>query len=323
MISSIVNEGAVISSLLASGLVMDGGLVTTLNNNTQQWDFPNAWAPIQWMVNEGIASSRYRSASSYDNFHIYNSTLLKPGEPIPSHACDIARPEDWPNCTASVTTGTADGDGEGVTTESESDINIDCVWCFPPPEDLSKALSFRWLLSNYVAFNHTGYMLEKYYAPVVGGAGEGGEYHLQKGFGWSNGVALGWIAKYTNDTEFHIDKMSTHPFPYSRMAAPEVYHSKLSLPESPLLTHPLKDQVESHKYHHHHHHHHHHTHGYKPNNNSTLSSHSKMNMKKKMMMKKKKRHHRERQRQDDEGSKYSPVGYPTTNNNNIVRQVVV
>jgi alpha,alpha-trehalase len=31
-----------------------GGLITTLNNTGQQWDFPNGWAPLQWITYKGL-----------------------------------------------------------------------------------------------------------------------------------------------------------------------------------------------------------------------------------------------------------------------------
>ncbi|MBX2844586.1 MAG: alpha,alpha-trehalase TreF [Saprospiraceae bacterium] len=36
-----------------------GGLVTTLNNTGQQWDYPNGWAPLQWMGVKGMLNYGY------------------------------------------------------------------------------------------------------------------------------------------------------------------------------------------------------------------------------------------------------------------------
>lgn len=47
--SHLIDDGAVIAALLQSGLVLTGGLVTTLNDDGQQWDWPNAWPPTQVM----------------------------------------------------------------------------------------------------------------------------------------------------------------------------------------------------------------------------------------------------------------------------------
>lgn len=39
------------------------------------------------------------------------------------------------------------------------------------------------MYSNYLVYNDTGFVLEKYFAPEVGKEGFGGEYVLQTGFG--------------------------------------------------------------------------------------------------------------------------------------------
>lgn len=41
-------------------------------------------------------------------------------------------------------------------------------------------------------------MFEKYHAEMVGHPGGGGEYIVQEGFGWTNGVIL-WILKIFGD----------------------------------------------------------------------------------------------------------------------------
>ena len=199
--SRLVDEGSVVSALLQSGLVMDGGVVTTLNNNTQQWDFPNAWAPLQWMLVQGLASARYDSASTMDTFNIYNSSADAPGTSHPPSECDIVRPDTWFNCTN--TGGALSG----------------CRWCFPPGPDISKAIGQRWVLGNYIYFNRTGLMLEKYYAPVLGGAGAGGEYALQIGFGWTNGVALDLLVRYGEDAGFSPEALLRKPYLFDKMAA--------------------------------------------------------------------------------------------------------
>eukprot|EP00002_Diphylleia_rotans_P025262 TRINITY_DN4993_c0_g1_i2.p1 TRINITY_DN4993_c0_g1~~TRINITY_DN4993_c0_g1_i2.p1 ORF type:complete len:406 (-),score=65.47 TRINITY_DN4993_c0_g1_i2:313-1530(-) len=51
----VVSESRVLDSLLASGLVLEGGFVTTLETTGLQWDFPNAWAPLQQFMIEGLS----------------------------------------------------------------------------------------------------------------------------------------------------------------------------------------------------------------------------------------------------------------------------
>jgi len=43
-----------VSGLLTSGLVQIGGVLTTTIESGQQWDSPNAWAPLQLMLIEGL-----------------------------------------------------------------------------------------------------------------------------------------------------------------------------------------------------------------------------------------------------------------------------
>ena len=44
------------SSLRSSGLVLPGGVATSLYHSGHQWDYPNAWAPIQSILVDGLMS---------------------------------------------------------------------------------------------------------------------------------------------------------------------------------------------------------------------------------------------------------------------------
>ncbi|XP_015513506.1 trehalase isoform X1 [Neodiprion lecontei] len=102
-----------------------GGIPATLEHSGEQWDYPNAWAPLQWIMIRAL-----------------NNT------------------ED------------------------------------PWAQRLAYEISQRWVRSNWLAFNETGYMFEKYDATVAGGHGGGGEYEVQLGFGWSNGAAMELMYRY-------------------------------------------------------------------------------------------------------------------------------
>jgi alpha,alpha-trehalase len=52
----------VVEALSNSGLVLPGGVATSLLETGQQWDFPNAWAPLQHMIIEGLYLSGSRKA---------------------------------------------------------------------------------------------------------------------------------------------------------------------------------------------------------------------------------------------------------------------
>lgn len=109
-------QAASTAARLMDDFLRQGGWVTTLNNSGQQWDVPNGWAPLQWIV--------YRALCRYG----YS---------------EFAR--------------------EGAS---------------------------RWVTNNRVTYASTGRLLEKYDVESIGHAGVGGEYIVQDGFGWTNGVLL-------------------------------------------------------------------------------------------------------------------------------------
>uniref|UniRef100_A0A914MTI7 Trehalase n=1 Tax=Meloidogyne incognita TaxID=6306 RepID=A0A914MTI7_MELIC len=60
-------------------------------------------------------------------------------------------------------------------------------------------MATQWLIVNYKSYVTTYAMFEKYNASLLTeecGAGGGGEYEVQKGFGWTNGVILDLLDKY-------------------------------------------------------------------------------------------------------------------------------
>ncbi|MCF0070475.1 alpha,alpha-trehalase TreA [Dyadobacter sp. CY261] len=93
-----------------------GGLLTTMIRTGQQWDAPNGWPPLQWIVYKGLRNY---------NFH---------------------------------------------RTANE--------------------LSDEWLNLIEKEFRHSGRMLEKYNVSDTNLTAGGGEYEVQEGFGWTNGVYL-------------------------------------------------------------------------------------------------------------------------------------
>ena len=105
-----------VALVIKEKFLCDGGVVTTLVNSGQQWDYPNGWAPLQWMTYKGLKN--------------YGKT------------------------------------------------------------DLANTIARRWLDLNTKVFFDTGKMMEKYNVVDTGIPGGGGEYQLQDGFGWTNGVFL-------------------------------------------------------------------------------------------------------------------------------------
>ncbi|MDJ0364062.1 alpha,alpha-trehalase TreA [Hymenobacter sp. H14-R3] len=110
-------QASQVAGHLRQEFLRPGGLLTTPVPSGQQWDAPNAWAPLEYIAIVGLR--RYGQ-----------------------HA-------------------------------------------------LADTIADRWTRLNVRGFAQTGKLLEKYNVEATGpAAGGGGEYPLQDGFGWTNGVLL-------------------------------------------------------------------------------------------------------------------------------------
>jgi alpha,alpha-trehalase len=70
---------------------------------------------------------------------------------------------------------------------------------------LAASIAQRWLLTMFESWSSAGTkffhkMVEKYDATALGVSGGGGEYSVQSGFGWTNGVMLSLLDRYGWDT---------------------------------------------------------------------------------------------------------------------------
>ncbi|VDO20238.1 unnamed protein product [Brugia timori] len=75
----------------------------------------------------------------------------------------------------------------------------------PVVQEQAYRLARKWILGNFKVFRETGYMWEKYDVNgTVSQPGGGGEYFVQDGFGWSNGVILDLLTTY-------YDRMRINP----------------------------------------------------------------------------------------------------------------
>ena len=110
-----------VAARLEKDFLKNGGLVTSLVDNGQQWDAPNGWAPLQWVAIEGLRN--------------YGHHAL---------AAEIKR---------------------------------------------------RWVTLNVKVFAREHKLVEKYDVTDKRGLGGGGEYPLQDGFGWTNGVLAALLAE--------------------------------------------------------------------------------------------------------------------------------
>jgi alpha,alpha-trehalase len=115
-------QAAATAQAIERTLLAEYGIATTAHNTGEQWDAPNGWAPLQWIVIDGL--------------HQYHH------------------------------------------------------------DELARKIATRWIQRNLEVFRTTGKLVEKYDVMSGGGAGVGGEYPLQDGFGWTNGVLRALLERY-------------------------------------------------------------------------------------------------------------------------------
>ncbi|HUD28298.1 MAG TPA: trehalase family glycosidase, partial [Novosphingobium sp.] len=77
-------------------------------------------------------------------------------------------------------------------------------------EDLAREIASRWLATVRRTYRETGKMLEKYDVEEVR-AGGGGEYPLQDGFGWTNGITSTILEQYPELNEKSPPPSQTAP----------------------------------------------------------------------------------------------------------------
>src|ERR1700743_764621 len=118
-------QAAKAANMLKTKFLKPGGLVTTVKRSGQQWDSPNAWAPLQYIAIEGLNN--------------YNQS------------------------------------------------------------GLARSVAANWIRTNLGVFNDTGKLMEKYNVIDTDVKAGGGEYPLQDGFGWTNGVLLNLLNRYHTD----------------------------------------------------------------------------------------------------------------------------
>lgn len=115
-------QAALVAAVIEKDFLKEGGLITTLTSSLQQWDSPNGWAPLHWVVIQGLRNYGYNELA----------------------------------------------------------------------EDIKK----RWITTNMRVYESQHRLVEKYNVMQNNSLGTGGEYPLQDGFGWTNGVLAALMAEY-------------------------------------------------------------------------------------------------------------------------------
>ncbi len=74
-------QAAKVAQCLEEKFLQQGGFLTTLTDTQQQWDYPNGWAPLQWIAYKGLKNyghaalaSKIKSGWMVNNEKIYNAT---------------------------------------------------------------------------------------------------------------------------------------------------------------------------------------------------------------------------------------------------------
>lgn len=114
-------QAAAVADRIGRDFLKEGGLVSTLVQNGQQWDAPNGWAPLHWVAIEGL-----RNYGHYE---------------------------------------------------------------------LASEIKHRWIKTNLAVFEKESKFVEKYDVTSGKDGGGGGEYPLQDGFGWTNGVLAALLSE--------------------------------------------------------------------------------------------------------------------------------
>ncbi|KAF8740507.1 Alpha-trehalose glucohydrolase, partial [Rhizoctonia solani] len=171
-----------------------GPLPATVTKSGQQWDFPNAWPPLQYVAIKALQNIPY-NLSTADAFRFaktstpqgqlgveYDKLPVMDGENITGRELDGSTSSSWRNVMLkelSMRYMTSAFCNWNVTAKLRDD-EIEAIVQDNPHED-------AWL------DHFPGAMYEKLNAWDVTRRGHGGEYEVQTGFGWTNGVAI-WIA---------------------------------------------------------------------------------------------------------------------------------
>ncbi|KAL0960569.1 hypothetical protein HGRIS_005607 [Hohenbuehelia grisea] len=197
----------------------NGTYPSTFIETGLQWDAPNAWPPHQYIVLQALrglpanltSGALPQPSSGQSTFSLIPSGQLNIQEgqlpPQPIHingrvqnASLTGSQADVNVLNGTVINGGNSTDGEGWAVKLQRELanryitSAFCGWratggsvpgLVPRLSDAE--------LNVTQSVNNTGNMFEKFSNIDIDSAGRGGEYTVQAGFGWTNGVAL-WIA---------------------------------------------------------------------------------------------------------------------------------
>ncbi|PPQ65887.1 hypothetical protein CVT26_000907 [Gymnopilus dilepis] len=218
----LANSTSAFSAFSSINLVLNrynGTFPTTFITSGQQWDAPNAWPPHQYIVLNALRAlpsnitkgSIPTPPSNQSTFGLIPSGQLGlsetdlPGQPVQGGSTLINATTSGPNADINkgnntvANGGTAqpgEGWGQALQRQLANRVftSILCSWQATGgsiPNVLPRLSDQELNVTQSVT--NTGNMFEKFSNLDVNSAGQGGEYTVQAGFGWTNGVLL-WVA---------------------------------------------------------------------------------------------------------------------------------
>jgi len=110
----------------------------------------------------------------------HNSTLLQPGG-VPSSTRESQQQWDFPNVWPPLVE---------MTVTALHKLNTSRT------RELARSVAGNFLRNILRSEEDSGNIYEKYNCSRAGRPGGGGEYGVQEGFGWTNGVALSLLSRY-------------------------------------------------------------------------------------------------------------------------------
>ena len=178
----------------------NGSIPTSLIESGQQWDYPNAWAPLQSIIIESLNSlpSNITTQKLLNVNKDENLFSLVPKLQFGLNENDIPIQPSKSNQMFDYITNVNQHSWKDVLVNEISQKWLTTTFC----SWYSSGGSIENLLNKSDNANNddNGYMFEKYDVRDVNAAGgQGGEYEVAKGFGWSNGVLIDIINKFNNE----------------------------------------------------------------------------------------------------------------------------
>ncbi|KAJ1306156.1 hypothetical protein OPQ81_010867 [Rhizoctonia solani] len=171
-----------------------GLLPATLVETGQQWDFPNAWPPLQYIAIQALENIPEKCIEGTEVNNFLNITVPEGHLALESKNLTLPnQPQPKPDVNYYVSHSWRDSLVKVIAMRYMN--SAFCSWNVTGnfPDDRAEIVQRHNPERDAKVKDFPGLMYEKLNALSVSKAGGGGEYDVQTGFGWTNGVAI-WIA---------------------------------------------------------------------------------------------------------------------------------